>query len=236
MPNFCLSDPINIQDIHLAPDVPGLYVWYARFEVGKADWHTDYVGNNLSADIAFQKCIKRHSMKFSQQEMYINAKANFSIEWNGTMKENSLFRRENGTGNDHPEIILDELAKVTEKNHTRSALINCISNSFPFFSSPLYIGLAVEQTLKERLKQHKKALLDLWERSSHDKDFIDRIVPLKFADRAIKLGFRPDDLYCYTLSVNLFPEDELTRDELKSLIVSAEWILNRWTTPILGRR
>ncbi len=240
MPSFDISEPFNIQDVHRAPDIPGLYVWYARFSTGKADWHAGYAGGENDAQASFLRVLQNYSMKFGQQEMTVQALANFSTIWKGSLEEDAASRWRKGLEVEASCSSCSEptaLSSVVTQNHMREALIGIINNSFPIFHSPLYLGRAVDQTLKERLKQHKNAFLDLWERYSRDREIISRLdKPKDFAERAIKLGFGPEDLFCYTLTVSRSPENNLTADELNALIIVSEWILNRWATPILGRQ
>lgn len=237
MPSFNLSEPMNIQDVHKAPNLPGLYVWYARFHVGKADWHSDYAGGNKAAQTTFLRALQEHSMKFGQQEMSVSAIANFSTIWKGALEEDAVSRWRNGFDEDAPNEQPSSLSLVLAQNNAREALVNMVSSCFPVFNSPLYLGLAVDQTLKVRLSQHRNTFIDLWERYSRDKDLISRIdKPKNFSERAIKLGFSPEDLFCYALCVDRLPEENLSAEELRAVIVSSEWILNRWATPILGRQ
>jgi len=234
---FDISEPINIQDVHKAPDKPGLYVWYARLSMGKADWHVDYSGGENNAKASFLRVLQDHSMKFCQQEISVTAFANFSTEWKGLLEEKNSSRWRKGLEVETSCGEPSALSCVASQNHTREALIELINSSFPIFHSPLYLGRAVDQTLKERLKQHKNAFLDLWERYLRDRETISRInKPNDFAGRAIKLGFRREDLFCYTLTLNKSHANKLTTEELNAVITFSEWILNRWTTPILGRQ
>jgi len=52
----------------------------------------------------------------------------------------------------------------------------------------------------------------------------------------MKLGFSPDDLYCFTLSIDTAAMDGLDPNSLPVLLDTADWLLNRWTTPVLGRQ
>ena len=112
-----------------------------------------------------------------------------------------------------------------------------IEEAFPFFFSPLYVGLAIDQTLKQRLRQHKKSFLELWDAAQKSAHKDRNLAKARtFAERAVSLGFGPDDLFCYTLGVEATAGSELTKEDLRSVIASSEWFINRWTTPILGKR
>ena len=106
--------------------------------------------------------------------------------------------------------------------------------ALPKFSSPLYIGLAIDQPLRSRLNQHRNKLRRHRESVSKDPEYPARIKPENFADRAIKMGFSPRDLYFYTLHIDS-EAGESSEVSIKELLRSAEWLLNRWANPILGR-
>ncbi len=237
MPTFSLTDPINIQDVRKAPKAPGLYVWYAQFRVGKADWHEEFAGSPASAQTNLLDALESHSMKFVQQGMPVQVTANFSTRWSGVLEENATSRWQDGFRPDVAEDSRSSLSSVCSKNDSRQALVDLLAASFPHFSSPLYVGLAVEQTLRERLKQHSSAFLSLWERPEGVREMAEEMgEPTNFAERALKSGFSPDDLFCYAMAVEPLPDEQLTNNDIGAVIMASEWVLNRWTIPILGRQ
>jgi hypothetical protein len=142
MPKVEKRGPINIQDVDDAQDCPGIYVWYARLTVGKADWHSDFAGGNENGKLSLAKALRAHSEKFSQQQIDVSAVANFSTVWTGLLEEDSAARwggdaSETAAFTSHPELIT-----ALNKNHTREVLLNVIAEAFPYFYSPLYVGLA----------------------------------------------------------------------------------------------
>ena len=235
---FQRSGPFNIENVSQAPKLPGVYVWYARFAVGEADWHSEYAGGEDKAAEYLMKALKDQSLKFARQEMKIAAAANFSSEWHGTLREDPSARW-GITPSDqiNPDGFDDRLHECLRNDITRQGLVDLVDHAFPLFSAPLYVGKAAEQTLRDRLRQHRWNYLHLWERSVNDSQFPERLkAPKNFAERAIKLGFTPEDLYCFTLSFDATSVDELTAEDGIALIEATEWILNRWATPILGRQ
>lgn len=231
MAEILQNGPINIQDVGLeAPDLPGLYVWYSKLVVGRADWHSEFAEGEEKARASFMKVLNSHSNKFAQQEMNVKATANFSIAWNGNLKEYSASR----WGGD--SLKSPALAPTINSNSTRELLIEVLNKSFPFFYSPLYVGLTTDQTLRKRLKQHSDDFLGLWDVSQKDETLKDRVENKNFAERALSLGFGPEDLFCFTLGFERKDGSELDAAEINSLIEASEWLFNRWATPTLGRR
>ena len=236
MAEFRISDVQHLDKADEAPDQPGLYVWYGRLSLGAADWDESVAGNNSIAQKQLLRALRDHSVKHRQQPLQLDAVANFSARWSG------------GLGPVLPEAWDDEsigtwtadgeheIARVTASNPGRGELLSLLSHVFPLFASPLYIGLAIDQSLRSRLQQHRTQLRRHWEKVSRDPEYPSRIThPANFADRAIKVGFSPADLYFYTLHIDM-AEYEHADGRHARLLRSAEWLLNRWANPILGRK
>ena len=110
-----------------------------------------------------------------------------------------------------------------------------VDAAFPTFLSPLYIGMTIDQTLQQRLLVHKNRFVRYWEQSQRDPTFVDRFEnPKNFAERAVKVGLTPRDIHFFTLHIE--GDSELTNSDQDDLIRSAEWLLNRWSSPLLGRQ
>lgn len=235
MSAFEINGPTNIENVEDAPDTPGLYVWYGRLSVGPADWDESITESNADAKSQLLKALRAHTIKHRQQPLQLNATANFTTRWTGDLPPALPDNwNDDGTGtwaSDGENL----LAKITSTNETRKKLLTLLDSSFPLFCSPLYIGLAIEQSLRSRLGRHRSQLLRHWENLNRNPDYTIRIThPANFADRAIKLGFSPEDLYCYTIHLGGAEESE-NLNENANLLRSAEWLLNRWANPILGR-
>ena len=234
---FQVRGPFNIQDLDSAPDLPGLYVWYARFRVGEADWDEVYAGGNERAAFHLMKALREHSLKFGRQELDVRVQSNFSCLWKGALREEQSAKWKTEEANEEEDGFSERVGPALADNRRREFLVEFLESSFPYFSSPLYLGKASDQTLRERLRQHSNHFLELWEKYIQDQEFALRIQnPKDFAERAFKLGFAPEDLFCMTITVDPAIARDLKRSEISLLIESAEWLLNRWATPILGRR
>ena len=232
-----VSGPYNIQDVADAPRLPGLYAWYARFTVAEADWSAEFAGGNDGAKHNLLKALREHAWKFGRQAMPVRAQSNFSSVWNGTLREDPDAKWRGSGAESDGDAFNERLQGAVASDRSREALVRSLDIGLPVFCSPLYLGKAAEQTLQERLRQHASRYLRLWERCTTDRDLPERLThPKDFAERAIKLGFCPDDLFCFTLSVNIDAMDDMDPDTVPALIDAAEWLLNRWTTPVLGRQ
>lgn len=238
MDAFQIGGPFNIHDTRSAPDLPGLYVWYARFRVEEADWNSAFADGNDSARDRFMRAIRGHSLKFGRQEMKVRADAQFSSVWKGALREDQSARwRSEEPASAEPDGFTAKISPAIDHDGMRRLLVSLLDTGFPLFCSPLYLGKASDQPLRSRLKQHSHHFLDLWERYIKDRQFIERLEnPKDFSERAIKLGFSPEDLFCITLALDADAVAGLQEKDVAILIESAEWLLNRWATPILGRQ
>lgn len=239
MDAFKIAGPFNIRDTVSAPDFPGLYIWYARFRVEEADWSSACAGSDELARLRLLRAVREHSLKFGRREMAVRAESNFSSTWNGTLHEDYSKRWKVNPSDceDEPDGFSNRLEAALPSDGMRELFVSLLDCGFPLFCPPLYLGKAATQTLRTRLGQHSVHFLELWERYVADRQFIERLEnPKDFAERAIKLGFSPDDLFCLTLAPTAKTTKELQVNEISALIDASEWLLNRWATPILGRQ
>jgi len=234
---FTISDLQHIDSVSEAPERPGLYVWYGRLSVGAADWSEDLTGGNVAAQKQLLQALRNHSIKYRQQPLQLDALANFSTRWSGGLGSAIPDGWDDDSKGIWSSSGSQHIAKATSSDSARKDLLTLLDDVFPVFNSPLYIGLAIDQSLRSRLLRHRTQFRSHWERASSDPEYPSRIIkPEKFADRAIKMGFSPRDLYFYTLHIDADEEDdENIKDRQKELLRFAEWLLNRWANPLLGR-
>jgi hypothetical protein len=231
---FRISDLHHIDKVYEAPDCEGLYVWYGRLSVGAADWDDRETNSNVVAQEQLLRAFRDQSVKHRQQPLHLEATANFSTRWMGGLEPVMPAGWSNDTDGFLTTATGHSVVRATSTNPGREQLLALLNIALPNFSSPLYIGLAIDQPLRSRLHQHRNKLRRHWESVSKDPDYPARIKPENFADRAIKMGFSPRDLYFYTLHIDLENGDS-SEVSIKELLRSAEWLLNRWANPILGR-
>jgi hypothetical protein len=235
MERFIISDCKNINDVHEAPENNGIYVWYARLNIGKAVYDDACAGGTDKASEETNKAVMQHVYKHAHQPLKISASANFSVSWAGNIESyyNNLVNSNSATVIDE-QYYQKSVEKAVANHQTRSVFLDLIKKSFPIFSSPLYIGIATDQTLRERLLSHKNIFMSCWERTVEDLEYPQRLKnPKNFGERAIKIGLRPSDLFFYTMHII---DETISNQEKKNIIESAEWVLNRCASPILGKK
>jgi hypothetical protein len=232
---FQISELHHIDKVYEAPECEGLYVWYGRLSVGAADWDDRETNSNTVAQQQLLRALREQSVKHRQQPLQLEATANFSTRWAGGLEPALPAGWSDGVDGFLTSTADHSVVRATSSNPGREELLALLNNALPVFSSPLYIGLAIDQPLRSRLQQHRNKLRRHWDSVSKDPDYLSRIKPENFADRAIKMGFSPRDLYFYTLHIHSEP-GESSEVSTKELLLSAEWLLNRWANPILGRK
>ena len=111
-----------------------------------------------------------------------------------------------------------------------------IGSSTPFAAAPIYVGVA--KNLNDRLRQHTEQLFKLAElirKNPENKRKLLESDKSTFASRALATGFNEDTVVVWTLNLDsLFQGVE--REDLRAVAESAEWLLNRWHKPLLGKR
>jgi hypothetical protein len=195
-----LSGPFGIEDAYKAPNVPGIYVWYAYLRPGRADWMSENAGGEAKASSNLEGMLERFSGKFSKQKIEIEAKANFSLEWKGDLISDPSSRFETVFKNEeeNPTGIRKSFKNSISSDKKREAFIGFLKSSETFFSAPLYLGLATDQPLRMRLDNHRTSYLRLWDVYSKDEEFRYRLeseddklqgMPPTYATRAAHVGY-----------------------------------------------
>jgi hypothetical protein len=232
---FRISELHHIDKVNDAPNHSGLYVWYGKLTLGAADWDERVIQSNSIAHNQLLNALRDHSFKHRQQPLELEALANFSTKWTGSLDYQRPDAWDDETDGFWSEKSDNFISHSTSTNLARENLLNFLDDAFPKFCSPLYIGLAIDQSLRSRLIQHRHKLRRHWEAVCKDTEYSSRIKGDDFAERAIKVGFSPRDLFFYTLHIET-TTDESSSVQQTELLRSAEWLLNRWANPILGRR
>lgn len=194
-----------------APDGPGVYVWYCCLCIGKADIQND---ENLLG------LLSTYTAKFGRQQMSVVTSLNFDLSWRGHISPNADSEK------------MGMLTGQGLSEMSRQLISNMLETSGPIFYQPLYIGKA-ERSIRSRLNQHISEFVRLKELISKSSQ-VDYIGEDDFAQRAVTLGYSEDQLVVHTLEVP--DSSKLPQEEVKKIVSIVEMYLNKWSTPLLGRR
>ncbi|MHA7630835.1 hypothetical protein [Corallococcus sp. M7] len=236
------------QTIDRAPDSVGLYAWYGQLSFGPKDWEQQMSAGVDEGEKTCRSLIQRHTTRYTSPQVKLEGRGTFSTTWRGSL--------EDATTEQLRAIISGEVASSEPRWHThqddqkrfdkfqyvlarsdlRGTLLNALKFCTPFISSPIYIGVATN--LRDRLKQHTDQLFKLAElvaKKPENRKKLYESDKSTFASRALAMGFNEDTVVVWTINLgSLFQEIE--RDDLRAIAESAEWLLNRWHKPLLGKR
>jgi hypothetical protein len=230
-----------------APESPGLYAWYGKVDIGDSDYLRLIIEGKDAGESRFRSLLARHTQRHNLPGMHVRIRSSFESEWRATCEEITTERFiEAQSGQVDDELISDQEAKrrlncmdkTVSKQKSRQLLKEVLQESVPVFSAPLYIG--VTDNLRRRLTEHV-ALLERFARALEREPNAGEVLRQHatsphFALRALAAGFDENYLEVHVLNFAELVPGGYSTEELREVAESAEWILNRWHRPYLGRR
>jgi hypothetical protein len=123
----------------------------------------------------------------------------------------------------------------------RSVLAGLLSDAAPLFAAPIYIG--VTDNLRRRLNDHMGRLQIMYDARSREPEGWESTVDLPttedgdniFPVRAVRAGFAPEHLAVWMMDMSEV-SSTLGKRVAKQIAETAEFTLNRWYRPLLGRK
>jgi hypothetical protein len=234
--------------IDRAPDSVGLYAWYGQLSFGPKDWEQQVSSGMDEGEKLCRSLLQRHTTRYTSPRVRLEGRGTFSTTWRGTLDDATIERlRAIISGETVPSesnwhIYQDDQKRfekfqyVLARSDLRGTLLNAIKFCTPFISAPIYIGVAA--SLRDRLKQHTDQLFKLAELVANNPDNKKKLYESDkstFASRALAMGFNEETVVVWTINLgSLFQGTK--RDDLRAIAESAEWLLNRWHKPLLGKR
>lgn len=231
-------------DVDEAPDSPGLYAWYGTLKVGPQDWEMKLSGGDDLGHRACRTLLQKHTTRHASPPLALEGRGAFATVWKGDLRDmtaetlSAILAQEAAASEDTPgEQYPSQLQEVLGSPRTREILLKVLQIATPILAAPVYIGVAT--SLRNRLKQHTELLYKLSKHVDKNPDArreMQKLQKTYFASRAVSMGFNPDSLTVWTLNLSsVYPKKE-DQDALRMIAESAEWLLNRWYRPMLGRR
>jgi hypothetical protein len=224
-------------EVARAPDSPGLYAWYGSLALFPADYRDDVVeGVNLGV-VRLRESLARHTARFDPRPRRLSGRSEFGARWRGQLQD---FGRTTIRGKiirpaESSSGIDASLHASTSDEYLRGDLVSLLRAAQPTLASPLYIG--VTNSLRRRLREHVNLYNELKDAILRDSDHLAALKRsienerTEFAHRVVAAEFEPENL-----SVYVWPyASSLSPSKVDSLLRSAEWLLNRWYRPLLGR-
>jgi hypothetical protein len=222
---FVEQNTLNIASVSAAPDLPGIYAWYAEIKLGPPDWIEHIDEEQDLGEVRLRSALESFSFFFARQRLSVEARSHFNVTWTGDLTED-LARRLAAAESKLLSASLQSAAR-------RELLVRIVGAASPVFSHPLYIGVA--DSLRTRLRQHSDEFFNLREAQRQAPgNFTEYANEQTFAQRAFRLGLKEENLTVHFTSIDL--TSALDRDAVRQTLESAEWLLNHWSTPLLGRK
>lgn len=203
-------------EIDLAPETPGVYAWYSRLVISKAD--IDDIVKRIQ--IARQESEAKARMEVEEAlDRFIFSpyrETPYQVALRGQLKPK--FSGEVLHEPSKSDSLIGRLASNPERFRTVSEVLK---SAAPWFTAPLYIGMAIN--LRSRLKQHRNKIVDL--RDLQALASIDDAAEAGFANQVVARNFDPTNLFVHIAEVDV---DTGEHNDLEN-------ILNRINYPIFGR-
>lgn len=200
-------------EIDQAPQVPGVYAWYAKLVISKAD--VERVISDTKAAQALGVIQSREVIEDALNKFIFGPyhESPYQIALRGQLKP-----RYSGEIQ-HEPAKSDSLVERLSTDPDRFRLIaEVLRDAAPWFTAPLYIGMA--KNLRQRLRQHRNKIVEL--RDLHGRDSNPEA---GFANQIVARNFDPTNLFVHIAEVNIEGGEH---NDLEN-------ILNRINYPIFGR-
>jgi hypothetical protein len=241
MPELGSDDPAQPQrlgalDIDLAPQVPGIYAWYASLALSDHDWKPRIQGGIDLAAHDLDRAISDYAHVHHPEPLDLRAEGSYNLNWSGALQRDSI----SDPGASGPASRLElQLHSLSADPESRRLLTSLLRAAAPIFASPLYIGVATN--LRSRLAVHiadyeaAKAAL----RNNPSESAALHFGGDSFGARLAGAGIQLERLECWVLpavGVAAAANNQMIAiDGHRSVAGTAEWILQRIFRPVLGR-
>ena len=203
-------------EIDLAPETPGVYAWYSRLAISKAD--IDAIVKRINEAKLVGEAKARDEVEHALDRFIFSPyrETPYQVALRGQLKPK--FSGEVAHEPTRSESLVGRLAADPERFRTISDILKTAA---PWFTAPLYIGMAIN--LRNRLKQHKNKIIELRDLQGHGSS--DEVAEAGFANQVVARNFDPTNLFVHIAEVNV---DTGEHNDLEN-------ILNRINYPIFGR-
>lgn len=222
-------------EVDRAEDEPGLYAWYATLVFGATDWQQRLdatTGHDLGM-AAFGQLLASQTTRLTPPTIRVGAVGHLWARWAGQLDEGGTPEIKKAIAQTHasPSAGPSALRKIIQREDLRAATAEVLSTCAPRVSAPIYIGVATR--LRARLRQHVAALREGIDAIAANGGMVPDDLRKSFGGRAAAAGFTEELLSVATVPI---ASDTLTVDDRRTIAEGAEFLLNRWARPILGRR
>ncbi len=201
-------------EIELAPARTGVYAWYSRIQISKADINDIVSKVKSAADPQTARTLIENALDRFVFNPY--RESPYRVLLRGQLKPKFIGDVEHEPS--RSDSLVTRLTQNPERLHVIAALLG---DAAPSFTSPLYIGMAAN--LRTRLKTHKNKITEFRELRANTE--ADSTPEAGFARQVVDRNFDPTNLFVHIAEVDVETGEHN----------DIENILNRINYPIFGR-
>ncbi|MQS14745.1 GIY-YIG nuclease family protein [Streptomyces kaniharaensis] len=229
----------SMRDVDQAPESPGLYAWYVSFRAGPHDWKIKPGPNGDQAIEGFLNLLRKYAGYYEPLPIGLAGRGAYGAKWQGSLELDYPLREpqdETRVNEDDAAKRLDILMDSLDTEDRRRIMATILQRSAPVFSAPLYIGVA--ENLRQRLSQHRRDYTKSYDwLRDHPEDAEEvKARGKSFGARAAARNIAMEHLEAWVIDLADEENDEVTKKHLRNTAESAEWLLHRLYSPILGRQ
>ncbi|WP_422402999.1 hypothetical protein [Pseudomonas sp. GZD-209] len=207
---------LSWSELDQAPEEPGVYAWYSRLVISKAD-----------IDLAIKQIILAREKSIYDARVTVEMildkfvfgpyqETPYQVSLRGQLKPKFI-----GEVLHEPsksDTLIDRLIHEPERLRV---IADVLRKAAPWFTAPLYIGMA--KNLRSRLLQHRKKIVNL--RDKYGGGSKDINAEAGFANQVAARNFDPTNLFVHIEVIDVIASEH---NDLEN-------ILNRINYPIFGR-
>ena len=203
-------------EIDTAPEVSGVYAWYSRLEISQADItqviaevKTAREVSDLSARAVVERALDDFIFNpFRETPYQVTLRGQLKPKFSGYVEHEPA----------KSSTLVERLVGEPER---LSSIAAVLKGAAPWFTAPLYIGMAIN--LRARLKSHRNKISALREQRGNFE--FDDSNEAGFARQVVARNFDPTNLFVYCTEVKVETSEH---NDLEN-------VLNRINFPIFGR-
>ena len=214
--NVSSGRALSWSEIDLAPATQGIYAWYSRLVISRAD--IDLVIKRINEAKLISDAQARDEVEDALDRFIFTPyrESPYQVALRGQLKPKFC-----GEVVHEPSKSDSLIARLASNPERFRAITEILKTVAPSFTAPLYIGMATN--LRSRLRQHKNKIIEL--RDLQGNGSIDDAAEAGFANQVVARNFDPTNLFVHIAEVNV---DTGEHTDLEN-------ILNRINYPIFGR-
>lgn len=229
---------LSALDADLAPQVPGIYAWYAQLALSEDDWRPRMRGDVDLAAFDLHRAVADYANAHRPEPIHLHGEGSYGLNWAGTIRREAISDRVDDITINRVEAHISEISTDPQNRRLLTTLLRAAT---PVFASPLYIGVATN--LRTRLAQHKADYEQAKAEIRNDPTASARLQfdGDSFGARLAGAGIQLDRLECWVLPASAIIDGKIERQGAgnhsnRSVAQAAEWILQHIFQPVLGRK